>query len=487
MTPTSRDDEFVDKKVDEGGVLKFQMLLAEGKQAYISGRFKEAETKLSEAAELSVNIYGYFTIPTFEPHLYYGKTLLELARLEDGVFSNALQGITATGEEVCKKRTNDKDDDIEEVQSLTEEERAETVERVENAWEENAEALEEKIACCRVDSSGMLENNKEESEEKRADVDAVKNEADVTMEGDRSSTEKEQTKGDYVVKTDKEDEDETMGHKEKRSNTEGERDENMEDEKKEGNDGVEDEKEDDKLDEGGKDGISEENNSKDESSNAEDVEYLQLAWENLEVARTICDKHLEEEGWKEKKVEVLLDLADCSTDAENYKQAVDDIDACILLTKSIFGEIDRRVAQAYFVKGRTHNLAKDFGNAAKVFGKSKEILEARLTELESQLANASQGEAEKIKKEVYELKPLLPEIQTKIDDSLESERSLTKESIFAGDEGDISLKSSVGGMPIDDVSNLVRKKLKRSAEDEAQRKPKKTKASGDVENAAVDS
>lgn len=80
-------------------------------------------------------------------------------------------------------------------------------------------------------------------------------------------------------------------------------------------------------------------------------------------------------------MEVLLDLADCSTDAENYKQAIDDIDACILLTESIFGGVDRRVAQAYFVKGRTHNLAKEFGNAAKVFGKSKEILEARLGEL----------------------------------------------------------------------------------------------------------
>lgn len=46
--------------------------------------------------------------------------------------------------------------------------------------------------------------------------------------------------------------------------------------------------------------------------------------------------------------------------------------------------------------------------------------------LEAQLTHESQEEVEKIKKEIDELKSLLPEIQVKIDDSLESARSLTK-------------------------------------------------------------
>lgn len=49
-----------------------------------------------------------------------------------------------------------------------------------------------------------------------------------------------------------------------------------------------------------------------------------------------------------------------------------------------------------------------------------------LAKLETQLAHESQEEVEKIKKEIDELKSLLPEIQMKIDDSLESARSLTK-------------------------------------------------------------
>lgn len=67
----------------------------------------------------SVSIYGYFAAPTFDPHLYYGKTLLELARLEDSVFSNALQGIATTDEEACRKQNNGKDGNIEEVETLT--------------------------------------------------------------------------------------------------------------------------------------------------------------------------------------------------------------------------------------------------------------------------------------------------------------------------------------------------------------------------------
>ncbi|EJW83342.1 hypothetical protein WUBG_05746 [Wuchereria bancrofti] len=501
MVPTSRNDESVEKK-DEGDVVRFQTLLAEGKQAYISGKFKEAEIKLGEAAELSVNIYGYFAIPTFDPHLYYGKTLLELARLEDGVFSNALQGIAATDEEACKQQ-NEKDGSIEEMKSLTEKKIAEITEKIGNALEENADVLKGRIACCHVDSFNMLEQNKKasfyestivsvdivvvqkNSEENGTDIHVDNNETNITMENDGSNMEKEQMKRCCAVESDKdEDENETMDYKEEKNKSGGKNEDEKTENENKGSDGAEDEEEDGKLGESGKDDILAVDDKG--SSDAGDVEYLQLAWENLEVARTICDKHLEEEGWKEKKVEVLLDLADCSTDAENYKQAIDDIDACILLTESIFGEVDRRVAQAYFVKGRTHNLAKDFGNAAKVFGKSKEILETKLAKLEAQLAHQSEEEAEIIKKEIDELKFLLPEIQVKIDDSLESARSLTKENVVMEDnKEEVLYKSSIKGMPVDDVSNLVRKKLKRSTEDEAERKTKRTKSGDDPGNATV--
>ncbi|MCP9261808.1 hypothetical protein DINM_005131 [Dirofilaria immitis] len=394
MAPISRNDEYSNKQKDDEDVVKFQALLTEGKQAYISGRFKEAEIKLSEAAELSVSIYGYFTTPTFDPHLYYGKTLLELARLEDSVF------------QMLYKRTL-----------------VVLWKRLTKSWRKKLPVVELILPPC-YRQIMMQENRK-----RKIDHDTDNNETNVAMENDKEKNE------DAVV-----------DHKEYRIKIERKekKNENMQDEKKEGKNKAENEEEkDDKLDDS-EDGISEENDSKDGSSEAGDVEYLQLAWENLEVARAICDKHLEEEGWKEKKIEVLLDLTDCSTDAENYKQAIDDIDACIILMESIFDEVDRRIAQAYFIKGRTHNLARDFGNAAKVFKKSKQILEVRLAKLEIRL---------------------------------EHENDEEKSVVADDDEEKVFLKSSIKEMPVDDVSNLGR----------TENKTKRSKDDGDAENASAGS
>lgn len=84
-------------------------------------------------------------------------------------------------------------------------------------------------------------------------------------------------------------EEKTMDYKENRKTEGRRRDNNVEDEEREEKE-TEGEEEGDKLVDDSKDEASEESDNKDESSDSGDVEYLQLAWENLEVARTICDK-----------------------------------------------------------------------------------------------------------------------------------------------------------------------------------------------------
>lgn len=50
-----------------------------------------------------------------------------------------------------------------------------------------------------------------------------------------------------------------------------------------------------------------------------------------------------------------------------------------------------------------------------------------------------------------------------------------QENVTAENDEKEESKSSIKGMPVDDVSNLVRKKFKRPAEDETQRKGKRIK------------
>ena len=51
-----------------------------------------AVTTLGEACELHSNVFGETAAEMGEVYFYYGKALLEMARLESGVLGNALDG-----------------------------------------------------------------------------------------------------------------------------------------------------------------------------------------------------------------------------------------------------------------------------------------------------------------------------------------------------------------------------------------------------------
>ncbi|VDN02547.1 unnamed protein product [Thelazia callipaeda] len=560
-TAASDQNESGDKTKE---IAQLENLLIEGKQAYISEKFKEAEMKLSEAAELSVNIYGYFAIPTFDPHFYYGKTLLELARLEDDVFTNALKDISSVDNAAKRKTKNEEDENSEKGEELTghfsfsvrlnfdssnfvriiliksylilEEEENGIRKTIRDALERNAEAVKHNITCNETQFSDLPDKNmeslyhylvlheKNNAAENGLDAETTSNNS-RKIQKENDSIIDNVTDMKYANKVNEEctDVKEVLSEgKTEDGSSEVSEVHTVEDSELVSEDITDD--------------------SSEREDSVEGIEYLQLAWENLEVARAICDKHLEDDNWKEKKVEVLLDLTDCSTDAENYKQAVDDIDECIMLCESIFHKTDRRTAQAYFVKGRTFNLAKDFQSAAKVFEKSKEILVARKTfsvvqvycfwkkvsvcheyifhnmyltlncymfiveKLEELLAEeGADDDKEKVKLEIEELKSLLLEIQLKIEDALESAKSMTSVSCNTtrtyflltsvvknfikhdlNAEGDINsaliktMENKASGciddVSTDDVSSLVRKKSKKAISEEYEIPMKKMKA-----------
>lgn len=68
------------------------MHLAAGKRALLVQDPNGAVTSLETASEKFGKIYGETGKECGEPYFYYGKALLELARLEAGVIDNGLEG-----------------------------------------------------------------------------------------------------------------------------------------------------------------------------------------------------------------------------------------------------------------------------------------------------------------------------------------------------------------------------------------------------------
>jgi len=66
--------------------------LAAGRRNLLVQDYQAAEASLSQACEMFAKQYGETAIECAEPCFYYGKALLELARLEAGVINNGLEG-----------------------------------------------------------------------------------------------------------------------------------------------------------------------------------------------------------------------------------------------------------------------------------------------------------------------------------------------------------------------------------------------------------
>merc|ERR1719350_234445 len=107
--------------------------LASGKRHLLVSDIPLAVTTLGEACELLSGVFGETAAEMAEVYFYYGKALLELARLESGVLGNALDGDGETEEE----------DDEESADGENEEEDGDGAEKSEEAPAENGEKEEE--------------------------------------------------------------------------------------------------------------------------------------------------------------------------------------------------------------------------------------------------------------------------------------------------------------------------------------------------------
>merc|ERR1712029_352973 len=157
----------------------------------------------------------------------------------------------------------------------------------------------------------------------------------------------------------------------------------------------------------------------------EEPSNLQLAWEMLELAKVVYSKQLETgEGDKvhlqERLCSTMLALGEVSIENENYKQAVDDIKDCLKKLENLPKDA-RIVAETYYQLGVAQGFNAQHDEAV-------ESLKSAINIIQERIKNMEKTETEEAKKEVAELKALVPEIEEKINDTQDMKKEETSAS-----------------------------------------------------------
>ncbi|XP_067997710.1 nuclear autoantigenic sperm protein isoform X2 [Melanerpes formicivorus] len=150
-------------------------LLGLGQKHLVMGNIPAAVNAFQEAASLLGKKYGETADECAEAFFYYGKSLLELARMENGVLGNALEGVQVEEE-------GEKGEDDSALPTVDEEAREELREQVYNAMgdkEEAKKATEESPALSEKEIKKESGENKKITEEKPTEAAADK---DVKLE-----------------------------------------------------------------------------------------------------------------------------------------------------------------------------------------------------------------------------------------------------------------------------------------------------------------
>ncbi|KAJ6659541.1 hypothetical protein lerEdw1_018776, partial [Lerista edwardsae] len=168
-------------------------LLGLGQKNLVMGDIPAAVNAFQEAASLLGKKYGETANECAEAFFFYGKSLLELARMENGVLGNALEGVQVEEEEEKAE-----DSMVESADNIDEEAREELREQVYNAMgekEESRNTAEEFVA---QTEAGTLLKNKD-AEMKEIKEEKVKQEAMDVERATPKEDKEEQEKAEKQV------------------------------------------------------------------------------------------------------------------------------------------------------------------------------------------------------------------------------------------------------------------------------------------------
>lgn len=396
---------------------KAQKTFQLGKKNLFLNKYDESVNNIGEACKTYSTKYGEFDPQCAEVYFFYGRALLELARVENTVLGNALTGVPEDSGPINDSRYGNPED-------LPAEEKKEISDKVIDAL-------------CEPDEPAATTSEEVPKEE----VVAEKKE------------EVAETKADEVKEA-------------------------TEEEKKEDGEGEEEEEEEDEEDEEEAEGAEEDLTKNDEQAKdeaeAEEISNLQRSWEMFELAKLVYSKHFDSDmAFKNKRIaECLLKLGEISIEQESYDQAIVDITESIKIQEEDKEQPrdERMLAESFYQLGLAQQFNNMFNEANESYQKSINIMQLRVEKLKAKVAEApASGEDAELerttwKDEISELEALLPEMLGKLEEVQQGQQSLTliKEAkeCFINTVTSGEASAAVAGGDVKDITSLVKSKRK---------------------------
>jgi len=330
------DDDFVDNKAEA------LACLLEGKRNMLCKDIPAAVSCLAEACELLSAECGDKAPECGEAYYFYGKALLELARLENVVLGNALCGVP-DGDDCDNGSTQ-----VEDPEQVTEEERTEVEEKVNKALIENFDH-------CEIAESPLL-------------MKAVANPDDA---GD------EKTEAEKVMDVDPEQGD----------------DEEDEEESDDECENIDEEKAEVKAEE-------------DPTNLQLAWEVLELSKIICKEQLDGCMKDLPTEtkaALEKRYCDTFLLLSEVSVESGNYYRAVEDLKVCLERQKTLLPPDSRNIAETLYQLGVALGFYKNYDEALLSLDAAISVLNNRTTILKGKTGSETKKETAEIEALIPEI------------------------------------------------------------------------------------
>jgi len=436
--------------------------MGNGKKNLLCGDFPEAVACFQLACSQQSERFGETSHECAESFHFYGKALLELARMENGVLGNALKGVPETEDES---------------ESEAEEPQFE---------KPNIPAEERQGIRKDVEDAMATDNEEENDQDKSKKSTSDETETPTSTEEDKEVFMETEDSKDTEDSKETGKSDENVGSKDtKESNENG---------KKEASNGTADKTDAPASSSSNGDAQKEEEGAEAEGEDVDgegedpdDISNMQLAWEMLELSKVLYNKKPSETKNKLMVATCHLKLGELGLEVANYSQAIGDFLECLVIRKELLDQSDRSLAETHYQLGLAYAFDKRYENALEHYNNALEVLDSRIDHLNKIIDDKDREQKENEEPhpectEIGEIKALIPDINSKIEDVLVMKR---QESKFVGSPfrnsdgaGSSSSSTTIGfaapTTPTDKICTVI--PIKRKEDIEAEKAEKKKTA-----------